>query len=448
MFVVKGTKIADIPASLKTLASKAKTDVVARSQFQKLYKSIQLRATQQVKPFGFIGSSELEVILPEGGIVGSTGIVTNTFLPGVSKATPIYQLFIPSASDIAKSALKSTRSFGTKGITQATNQFVKSIPKLVSRATPKIYATSRLFSELGVGAISSIPITSKVTHTSSVFFTASLPKSSASTDAGFLNTAPLISRATSSNSFFGNFISSLPKSSVSKDNSYFNLNTVTTSYAGTPKRKPSGSIIKDPIITPSTKITLYRDDSTDSKFYSAPSYNRPIIIPRVPPRPPISDPSNDPPTRPILKHYTRAKTVAIKKYPVLSNSEYKQKNIKTKGVFGIKIKSDGKWATISTPKKLNYYAAHNRAMTIVDKYKERSYKLFKSSGNADVVRKTMPKLSSQFYRQSKSNNPTLTDTYIEKSKYAIDTPGELKGITYKGLQAIAKKKTKNKRQFI
>ena len=128
--------------------------------------------------------------------------------------------------------------------------------------------------------------------------------------------------------------------------------------------------------------------------------------------------------------------------------ETRDTGLNLKLAYRIKIKSDGKWATISTPKKLNYYAAHNRAMTIVDKYKERSYKLFKSSGNADVVRKTMPKLSSQFYRQSKSNNPTLTDTYIEKSKYAIDTPGELKGITYKGLQAIAKKKTKNKRKFI
>jgi len=59
----------------------------------------------------------------------------------------------------------------------------------------------------------------------------------------------------------------------------------------------------------------------------------------------------------------------------------------------------------------------------------------------------------QFRKPIKRGKSVMSNVFIEKAKFRIDTPGELKGITYKGLETLAlmpkkrrKKKTKQKRR--
>jgi hypothetical protein len=393
IFITKGTKIADIPASLKPLSVKAKTDIAARIKFQKIYKPIQLTPTQQVKPFGFINSSELEVILPEGGVVGTKGLVTRAALPGASKTTPIYQLFIPK-NNLLKSTIQKTSVSKT--------QFLKSIPFMKSRSITKTYDVGRLVSEITTSAVSQTPksrtqpfITTKIND----------KKSDEKKPSRIID----------------EYISPMPSDT---------------------RRDRTESVISDPIIKIDDSIIpsdeeIKRDYKFDVSIQTPPSYD--IDPPRVPePSPPII--SRITPSPPVL-----LKTSSTTKLTPPQPTYHQKKVIKTKQqkAFNIQVRSKGKWRTIPQTKKRNWYAAHEHAMKNVDYHVERSYRLIPTKKKANVKKNKMPLLSRKFYRRSKTKNPSLKDAFIEKSKHAIDSVGELRGITWKGLKSI-----KSKRNFI
>ena len=110
--------------------------------------------------------------------------------------------------------------------------------------------------------------------------------------------------------------------------------------------------------------------------------------------------------------------------------------------FSIQVKSKGKWTTIPNLKKKNYYAAHQKAQQMVDNYEERSYRLLPTNKKATIKRYSMPMSSHKFYRDSKRKDPTLKDAWIEKSRFAIDSIGELRGITWKGIASQKKRGSK------
>jgi len=109
--------------------------------------------------------------------------------------------------------------------------------------------------------------------------------------------------------------------------------------------------------------------------------------------------------------------------------------------FKVQIKSFGKWIDVKTPKKLNYYSAWNKGASIVDKYKERSFRLIPTSGKATKLAKSFSFRKNRFYRPGKTKG--LLGAFIEKSKYAINTKSELRGITYRGIMAKKLKKIKS-----
>jgi len=107
--------------------------------------------------------------------------------------------------------------------------------------------------------------------------------------------------------------------------------------------------------------------------------------------------------------------------------------------YKIQIKSEGKWINVRDRTKRNYYNAWNRAARLVDSYKERSFRLRPGKGNATRVSTSFSTKKNRFYQPGKSRS--LKGAFIEKSKYAIDSYNELKGITYKGIQAQKRKRS-------
>lgn len=203
---------------------------------------------------------------------------------------------------------------------------------------------------------------------------------------------------------------------------------------------------------------------TPSNYHIEPIYMPPtppippkLPTPPIPPIPTIHDPNHEyhfiePPSGhgpgpPIPHiHYPPTKGGSDSGFsPPLYKRKVSKKykrNLDLYKPYKIQIKSAGKWLNIKTPKKLNYYSAWNRASSIVDTYKERSFRLLPSLGIATKIAKNYSMRKKRFYQPAKTKG--LLNAFIEKSKYAINTSAELKGITYKGILA---KKEKNKNQI-
>jgi hypothetical protein len=144
---------------------------------------------------------------------------------------------------------------------------------------------------------------------------------------------------------------------------------------------------------------------------------------------------------PILKINSYKKTtptILKKSFPTKSSS----KKVDSTKPYKIQIRSSGKWVDVKDSSKRNYFAAWNRGAELVDSYKERSFKLTPISGKANVLHNSFTLKKTKFYQPAKSK--ALTSAYIEKSKYAIDSINELRGITYKGI-AARKQKAKRRR---
>jgi len=104
------------------------------------------------------------------------------------------------------------------------------------------------------------------------------------------------------------------------------------------------------------------------------------------------------------------------------------------------VKEKGQWLKANKSNEKNCInTAIKLGAKITDHTVARSFKVKKASGFAKNIKATRPNLQ-KFYQPSKSRKPSLAGAYIEKSKYAIDTVGELQGITAKGWIARRKKK--------
>ena len=234
-----------------------------------------------------------------------------------------------------------------------------------------------------------------------------------------------------------------------------------TSIFSTTSYKPKPSIYKPkPYVVPTPKyITKYTGHGGSKPYKPTPYEPSPVKS--------VYKPTPIKPTKYSLKYKTETYPKPYSEkgyktyYPLTSTTEkpkgiyrtprsknYSQKSkINLYKPYKIEIKSGGKWINVKTPKKLNYYSAWDKAASIVDTYKERSFRLVPSIGRASKIAKTYNTRRKRFYQPAKTKG--LTDAFIEKSKYAINTRSELSGITYKGILAKKKKakaKKKSKKQ--
>jgi hypothetical protein len=139
---------------------------------------------------------------------------------------------------------------------------------------------------------------------------------------------------------------------------------------------------------------------------------------------------------PILSTTIKIPTTSLYSRKSLSSKSNKS-NINLSKPYKIQIRSFGKWKDIKEPVKRNYFSAFNRGSEIVDNFKERSFRLKPTSGTVTNIQNSFSMRKSKFYQPAKSKN--LTSAYVEKSKFAIDSINELRGITYKGLKSIKRK---------
>lgn len=112
--------------------------------------------------------------------------------------------------------------------------------------------------------------------------------------------------------------------------------------------------------------------------------------------------------------------------------------IENGSTYRVQIKSGSNWVNVKDKTRRNLGSALEFGSSIVDNYKERSFRLRKSSGKPTDI-KPIPMLG-KFYQPSKRKNPKLTNAWIEKTPYLIDRRNEVIGISYKGIQAKRNKR--------
>jgi hypothetical protein len=147
------------------------------------------------------------------------------------------------------------------------------------------------------------------------------------------------------------------------------------------------------------------------------------------------------PKIPTFKIVTpRIKTPLIPKIKLKKRASSDEDSVKDlEQAFDISVRTRGKWTKVDTPRTLNFYAAKQKGMQIVDNYAERSLRLTPTKKNAQVRMYNEP-INAYKFDFDKSKSGKLKRSYIEKSRFAIDKQGELRGITYKGIQANERKR--------
>lgn len=145
------------------------------------------------------------------------------------------------------------------------------------------------------------------------------------------------------------------------------------------------------------------------------------------PKPDIIKPETKLP-KPIIPKIKKTKFYELPK----SKTSEKDK-IDEKKAYKPYVRTKGKWTEVKTKVPVNFYEAKKRAFEIADKYAERSAKLVPTGKKAKIISRANPFNAFKF-RRSKSKNKTKFE-WVEKSKFAIDTKGELNDITYKGLKS-------------
>lgn len=197
--------------------------------------------------------------------------------------------------------------------------------------------------------------------------------------------------------------------------------TITTS-----RTAPSGTITyksTDAI----TSLTSGGTSTTTSTSLLAPPTYSPSGMPS-PPSPALTTLTPTPPFSPPFR-----------KRP--STSSKREREVNLEDTWIPEYKSKGRWMPIKVDnKKRNYYSAKELGSYVVDNSAERSFRLRKGQGRADIIQKTKPSNMFKYYKPSKTGNPRLTGAWIEESKFAIDTAGERQGITAKGLIAMERKR--------
>jgi hypothetical protein len=96
--------------------------------------------------------------------------------------------------------------------------------------------------------------------------------------------------------------------------------------------------------------------------------------------------------------------------------------------YDVFARIQGKPKKINKDNNLNFFDASTLGSRIADNTTARSFTIKKGKSIA-TLNNSLPHNINKFYRPSKQGNPKLTGFYIEKSRFAIDTRGEKKGLT-------------------
>ena len=396
-FVTKGTRVQDIPSSLKSLSIRAKTSSAARAEFAKKYLPYQLQADKGVQPFGYVGSGESEFTLAMGSTVKTTGQIGKIYVPGATTYAKLYDLSIPTTKEI----IKKTGASYADDLLGATAKSVKTI----SQTTKPVYSTTRLASEIGL-SISNL-FSPKQTPTKTQPFTTESLKPIKSTPYKPIKSTPYITTSSLTSNLF-------------------------TSGSQQPTRTDT-SVVRgitrtEPIITPSEPRTGSDEITSNISPEEFPVRRASLNVNLY---------DSKLTTRPVINYYDEETYIGKKgkRYPD------KRTEVKIDIPFNTFVREGGKWNKIDFDnKKRNKYAAMELGIRIADNTAARSWKVEKGRGSTvDISKKRKPNLN-KFYRMSKTQDPKLAGAWIEKATHAIDTPGEMAGITAKGWVAERKRK--------
>ncbi len=214
----------------------------------------------------------------------------------------------------------------------------------------------------------------------------------------------------------------------------YTINKIFNDYIP-PEPKPDDSYPEPPKPDDDTYPVVYRQDGD---YPTKPTYDPTDFVPKYPTKPSLSTYNFN------LKNDNTYKPNRILEY---SRKDDYSKPQNLNQAFDVFVRSKGKWTKVKTKDTMNYFYAKAKGFEIADKYAERSVKLKPTKKTAKLIGVSEP-FNSYKFDWDKSKKETLRKSYIEKSKYAIDSIGELRGITYKGLKATKTKKTKKKFSFL
>ena len=120
--------------------------------------------------------------------------------------------------------------------------------------------------------------------------------------------------------------------------------------------------------------------------------------------------------------------------------------------FRLEVRRKGKWMP-AFKGVFTKESAHGLAQQLVGGTPLASYRISKAYGIPKMVAGLPKYKPEQFRMQIKGGKKVPSGVFVEKTKFRIDTPGEFKGITSKGLEALSlwpakrrKKETKSKKK--
>lgn len=137
------------------------------------------------------------------------------------------------------------------------------------------------------------------------------------------------------------------------------------------------------------------------------------------------EPKTSTPTIPNLRFRLSGKLMPLKlpgEIPIKKSDE------KGEPAYDVLIKVGNKWVNRTNGKR-NIYSAMHRGADIVDNTVAKSFKIKKGTGVANIFKYNAPYNINKFYTPSKTRSAKLTGAYIEKNQFAIDTPGERRGLS-------------------
>ena len=227
--------------------------------------------------------------------------------------------------------------------------------------------------------------------------------------------------------------------SLAKGERYFTISpslilpsykSTSSSLSSSKLQVPSfSSLIKkqpEPIIStiskPETKLT----STTTSKSQTTGESSFTRLMTSSPT--PAPQPSTTAPSRPRLTPKYTSGTGRFITRPVIAKDRKAKETVTGEPAYDVLIKVGNKWVNRTNGKR-NVYSAIHRGTELVDNTTAKSFKIKKGTGKANILKYNMPYNINKFYTPSKTRSAKLTGAYIEKSRFAIDTPGERKGLS-------------------
>jgi hypothetical protein len=118
---------------------------------------------------------------------------------------------------------------------------------------------------------------------------------------------------------------------------------------------------------------------------------------------------------------------------------------KLKQSYDVLIKKKGKGFITANKRGLSREAALGLGASITDQYANRSFIIKKSKRRFENRPDLEAKANLLFkFRRRIGKSKLPLDSYVEKSAYAIDSPNELRQITYEGIKASRRRATRQK----